>query len=364
MGQGALISAVLPSFNHGQYIGTALRALAAQAVPHEIIVVDDASTDDSLRVIRAMAASTPSIKLLINPVNRGAIATLQRGIEAASAPYVYLGAADDWVLQGFFSLALRMLEAHPRAGLFCGDAILVDSAGSRVIGIRPAVRPRLSVGEIDAPGVRRLLRRSDNWIHTGGAVFRRKAIAAAGGLDASLGSFADGYLARRTALTHGFCYAPQPVAVWRILDGSQSRHTATDPAQAARVLESVPARLAADPAFPPWYASLFRRRWRFAACRLALQADPINRRALEMLGASTALDRFALHLFRLLLASAPPLERAATLAWLALRLRPYALLGLIKTHLQRWWQGAAREASAALAAAPDRQSNALDSGRN
>jgi glycosyltransferase involved in cell wall biosynthesis len=355
MGQGALISAVLPSFNHGRYIGTALRALAAQGVPHEIIVVDDASTDHSVSVIRAIAASAPFIKLLTNPVNRGAIATLQRGIEAASAPHVYLGAADDWVLPGFFALALRMLEAHPDAGLFCGDAVLADSAGRRVIGIRPAVRPRLSAGEIDAPGVRRLLRHSDNWIHTGAAVFRREAIAAAGGLDATLGSFADGYLARRTALTRGFCYAPQPVAVWRILEGSQSRHTATDPAQAARVLETVPDRLAADPAFPPWYAEAFGRRWRFAACRLALQAEPINRRALAMLGARTALDRFALHLVQL--ASTPPLERFATLAWLTLRLRPYALRGLVQTYLQRRWQGARREASAALACMPDCASN-------
>jgi hypothetical protein len=214
------------------------------------------------------------------------------------------------------------------------------------------VRPRFSAGEIDAKTVHRLLRHSDNWIHTGAAVFRRDAIAAAGGLDASLGSFADGYLGRRIALMRGFCYAPQPVAVWRILAGSQSRHTASDPAQAVRMLETVPARLAADSAFPPWYPNLFRRRWRFATCRLALQADPINRRTLEGLGASSALDHSALRLFRRLLAIAPPLERAVTLAWLTLRLRPYALLGLVQTYGHRCWQRAGRDASVALARSP------------
>jgi glycosyltransferase involved in cell wall biosynthesis len=349
MAEGALISAVLPSFNHARYIATALRAIAGQTVPHEIIVVEDASTDDSLSVIRRAAAGTPYLKVLINPVNRGVIATLQRGIDAATAPYIYLGAADDWVLPGFFALAVRMLEAHPRAGLFCGDVILTGANGSRVVGMRPAVRPRLSAGEIDPQAVRRLLRRSDNWIHTGSALFRREAIAAAGALDASLGSFADGYLVRRTALARGFCYAPRPVAVWRLLGDSQSRHTAADPVQALRVLDHASARLANDPVFPPWYAAMFGRRWRFAVCRLALQANPVNRGVLEALGGPTAPDRAILKALRILLARLPSLERTVTLTWLAVRLRPYALLDLAVSSAQRRWRGAAREASAALA---------------
>ena len=43
------------------------------------------------------------------------------------------------------------------------------------------------------------------------------------------------------------------------------------------ILDVVPTLIAADPGFPPWYANAFRDRWRFAACRLALQADPIER---------------------------------------------------------------------------------------
>jgi len=62
---------------------------------HEIIVIDDASTDDSVSVIRKIAASNPSIRLLVNSQNLGVIPTERLGVECATGRYIYLAAADD-----------------------------------------------------------------------------------------------------------------------------------------------------------------------------------------------------------------------------------------------------------------------------
>jgi glycosyltransferase involved in cell wall biosynthesis len=337
MSNGSEISVVLPNFNHGKFVGEALRALLAQSpAPAEIVVVDDASSDDSVAVIGAIAARHPCVRLVVNPRNCGAIRTEKRGLELVHGRYVYLAAADDWVMPGFFALALRMLEMNPQAGLFCADTVLVDGESGRRRGYRPVVRPFYRPRGAGPEQARRLLRRFDNWILTGSAVVRREALEAAGGLDESCGSFADGYLLRKIAVTRGFCYAPQLVAAWRIFPSSVSRQTALDVERATEILRMVPARIAGDPAFPSWYAGLFRKRWRFAAARIAAQATPINHAVLDAIAVESPLDMAILKLLRRTLGRFPSLERIATLTWLTIRLRPYPLSGLIGSALSRW----------------------------
>src|ERR1700685_2382100 len=115
----ATLSVVLPNYNHATLIGRALQALMAQErAPDEIIVIDDASTDDSIAVIERFPAGVPSINVLRNPGNLGVIATLERGLRAARGTPVYFAAADDFVLPGFFETALRRLDANRDLGLF------------------------------------------------------------------------------------------------------------------------------------------------------------------------------------------------------------------------------------------------------
>ncbi len=328
------LSVVLPNYNHGALIGRALDALLSQELPpSEIIVVDDASTDDSLEVIERFAAEAPSMRVLVNRRNCGAVAALERGLLAARGTYVYFAAADDWVLPGFFALAIETLDAHPRAGLFCGDARLADSRTGKTTGYRPIVRPFNRAGYVGPQSALRLLARIDNWILTGSAVFRRDCVAWAGGFDEGLGSFADGYLARKVALTYGFCYAPRVVAVWCVNSRSVSRQTARALDSARKVLDVVPAKLSADPAFPKWYAEAFCNRWCFATSRLALEANPVDRVFLAEMGARTSADRAALG--RIWSLPSERLARSVTLAWLWWRFRPTSIRGVVRTALAR-----------------------------
>jgi glycosyltransferase involved in cell wall biosynthesis len=336
MNDSSGISVVLPNFNHGAFVASALHGLLSQSpAPAEIIVIDDASTDNSLAVIGQIASANPSIRLLTNSENLGVIRTLKRGLDVVTGRYVYLAAADDWVVPGFFSLALHMLRDHPQAGFFCGDAILVDGASGRHGGYRPIVRPFYRAGVATPEETRRMLWRFDNWILTGSTIFRRDAMVSAGGLDETCGSFADGYLLRKIAVTSGFCYAPQVVSAWRIFASGVSRQTALDCEKAMDILRTIPPKISGDPAFPEWYTRSFCNRWRFAASRLATQTSPINYAVLDSMAANSALDACMLKLIRSVFSRFGALERLTTLAWLAIRLRPYPLTGLIATRLSR-----------------------------
>jgi glycosyltransferase involved in cell wall biosynthesis len=328
------LSVVLPTYNHAQYLPRALDALLAQDfAPIEIIVVNDASTDETAGIVSRYQARSTIIRSIVHERNLGVIGALNSGLAQATGELIYFGAADDYVLPEFFARAVRMLTAYPMTGLFCGDAVLVDGESGRLYGLRPAARPLYHAGVLSAEETRQLLARIDNWVVTSSAVFRRDAIEQAGGLNAELGSFADGYMARKIMLQRGFCYSPEICARWSVFRTSLSRERALQPTTAAESLAMLPSHMEADPVFPRWYAEKFRKRWRFATARLALDASPIDRELLLRMGATCRFDRNVLGM----LASLPmrPLARLLILAWLWFRLRPYALTSLLATQISR-----------------------------
>ncbi len=121
------LSAIIPNYNHGHCIGRALRAYLAQSVrPKEIIVIDDASTDDSVDMVEAFARQDPIVRLLRNETNLGTHPAANRGIGAACGDYVHVTASDDEVLPGFVEKSLRVLSRYPQAGLCWSDNMTCD----------------------------------------------------------------------------------------------------------------------------------------------------------------------------------------------------------------------------------------------
>ena len=126
---------------------------------------------------------------------------------------------------------------------------------------------------------------------TGAAVFRRDAAGWSGGFEERLSSFADGYMIRKVALTFGLCYAPHRlshlvrVSRQRLAqDRDQSRQRPTSPNHNMSG-EWQPIRSSHN-----GYRERFASRWRFSACRLAIQ-EPPNREFPEEVGAQNARDR-------------------------------------------------------------------------
>ena len=328
------LTAVMPNYNHAVYLPNAIGAITAQlGQDDELIVIDDASLDDSAAVISRLAAADPRVRLLRNSANLGALVTLQRGLEAARGRCIYFAAADDEILPGFFEAALAVLDAHPRCALYCAEAVLRDGESGLVTGRRPMIRPLPRGGCVSAAQALDLFRKADNFILTGSSVFRRALLLEKGGFDAANGSFADGVLARKVAMTHGFYFDPRAAAIWNIFPAGLSRSTALDIEKARLALTDIPERLAHDRDFPEWYPALFERRWRFGAARLAIAAAPPDRDLVMVMGARTALDRLTLgaisHIGWL------RLWRLLALLWISLRLRPFGLRGLILTAAAR-----------------------------
>ena len=87
------ISVIIPSYNHAAYIGEAVHSVLTQSEGDlDLIVVDDGSTDSSLKVLERF---TDHRLRVIAQTNQGAHAAINRGLQAASGNYLAILNSDD-----------------------------------------------------------------------------------------------------------------------------------------------------------------------------------------------------------------------------------------------------------------------------
>ncbi|AEH86522.1 MULTISPECIES: glycosyltransferase family A protein [Mesorhizobium] len=115
------VSVVIPAHNASATIGTTLASLRGEAeVIGEILLVDDASTDDTAAVARRAAAQL-SLPLRVLPADcRDAGGARNGALAQALHPWVYLIDADDLHLQGGLRALLRQAQSQPKADMIVG----------------------------------------------------------------------------------------------------------------------------------------------------------------------------------------------------------------------------------------------------
>ncbi len=119
------ITAIIPNYNDATLLPHAIQSLINQTASlHEIIVVDDGSTDNSVFLVEQLKQTYPFIRLIQFEKNRGVCAALNQGIEHATGDYIILCAADDTYESHMVSLAKHAIHQNPRVGLICGDAVV------------------------------------------------------------------------------------------------------------------------------------------------------------------------------------------------------------------------------------------------
>lgn len=212
------LSVLIPNYNHAAFLPQCLDAVLGQSfTDFELIVIDDGSTDGSVELLDGYARRDPRVKFHRNPRNMGPLPTLNRALALARGEYVLGGAADDYLLPGYFEPAMALLREHPHAGACLGLTRNVHDSGLEV-GDTPGVwsdRPAyLSPEDVAA--------RITRWGVPGTAIFRKDAFLRAGGYDPGLRWHADWFPTQVVAARHGVCFLPRHVAVCRITSGAYS----------------------------------------------------------------------------------------------------------------------------------------------
>lgn len=108
------ISVVITNYNYGKYLGRCIRSCLNQSIDHsefEIVVVDDASTDDSREIL---ATFSDRIRLIFLSENSGLAFASNIGIKSSLGRYIVRVDADDYVHSDFLRTLLNGFEFFGR----------------------------------------------------------------------------------------------------------------------------------------------------------------------------------------------------------------------------------------------------------
>jgi glycosyltransferase involved in cell wall biosynthesis len=125
-----LVTVVMPVYNTAHFLPETIESILDQTHRNiEFFIVDDASPDDSWKVIEGYARRDNRIIAIRNEVNVGVVRTRNTGVARASGKYVALMDGDDVALPGRISAQVAFLESNPTYGA-CGSNIYeIDAEG-------------------------------------------------------------------------------------------------------------------------------------------------------------------------------------------------------------------------------------------
>jgi glycosyltransferase involved in cell wall biosynthesis len=133
------VSVVIPCYNYGQYLPECVEsALTQEGVEVDVLIVDDASSDDSAQVAAEIAAKDPRVKVLGHATNQGNVRTYNDGLALVTGTYAVLISADDLLTPGSLGRACALMEAHPEVGFVYGRPLVFTDDQPRP---RPATGP-------------------------------------------------------------------------------------------------------------------------------------------------------------------------------------------------------------------------------
>ena len=124
------LSVIIPLFNCEKYISRCLDSLI-DSRPHEIIIVDDCSTDESRSICEKYEKIYEHIHLFCNKKNSGVTYSRYFGLKHAKGKYVTFVDADDWVNDSFLEMAECEMERSDKIDVVIGKMINIDANGTQ-----------------------------------------------------------------------------------------------------------------------------------------------------------------------------------------------------------------------------------------
>jgi glycosyltransferase involved in cell wall biosynthesis len=131
MSESRLVSVVIPSYNHAEFVGTCIDSILTQTYRNlEVIVIDDGSTDDTRERMKEYG---DKIRYVYHD-NRGRGATRNRGIELAQGEWIAFVDADDIWRRDKLEKQMAAIEKYPEIDLIVTDCCQFD--GDEIVQAR------------------------------------------------------------------------------------------------------------------------------------------------------------------------------------------------------------------------------------
>ena len=134
-------------YNGARFLPAQVDSILRQLRPDdELVVVDDASRDDSVAVLRRLA--DPRMRIHCNPVNLGVLATFEKALTVSTGEILFLSDQDDVWLPGKLSKSLKAFASDAGVSMVVTDASIVDEEGNTLAPSFFARRGRFAPGAV------------------------------------------------------------------------------------------------------------------------------------------------------------------------------------------------------------------------
>lgn len=126
------VSAIVPNYNYARYLEQRFESIVSQTyAPAELIVIDDASTDDSVPVIRkTLEGSRVECRIMVNERNSGSVFDQwQKGVELSKGDFIWMCEADDYADSCFLEHVMPMFD-DPSVVMGYAQSCIIDASGA------------------------------------------------------------------------------------------------------------------------------------------------------------------------------------------------------------------------------------------
>ncbi|MBK5222590.1 MAG: glycosyltransferase family 2 protein [Acidimicrobiia bacterium] len=216
---GVVVSVVVPSYNYAGYIERAIRSAQEQTFADiEILVLDNASTDDSVDRVRALAADDPRVIIVDREENIGAVPNLIDGHRRTRGRYSVDLDADDWIVNPrAIERQVEVLDSHPDAAFVFNRVAHYATDGTAMFESGAFDSDCVVPGEVALERVTQLV------VQHSGTMFRRDAYVRAGGYDARFTVQNDLKLYVDLCAQGSVAYIDEVLYAWHQHDANHSR---------------------------------------------------------------------------------------------------------------------------------------------
>jgi glycosyltransferase involved in cell wall biosynthesis len=130
-GREPTLSVTVTNYNYGRFLAPNIESVLSQSFgDFELLLIDNASTDESLDVMHEYAAEDERIQIIAHPENLGYFASLREAGEVSRGRYRVPIEADDWVIEpDAFAAQVELLERHPAVTFVYSAMSMLGSSG-------------------------------------------------------------------------------------------------------------------------------------------------------------------------------------------------------------------------------------------
>ena len=226
------VSILMPAFNYARFLREAVDSVLAQSDPDwELVVIDDASTDETWDILQSYA--DPRIRSSRAERNRGLAATVNEALRRSTGDVIGVLNSDDRYRPDYLARLRGAFAEHPGIDVYGTYISVIDSEG--------VPRDNQDVGSANQ---RLDLNDPANWVWQnhlcGASLARRRVFEQIGDFDEDLATTLDwDFWVRALAAGHRFAVLPEELFEWRVHGDNM---TNADPAETVRAWSVISAR--------------------------------------------------------------------------------------------------------------------------